>query len=82
MEKDQIFILEDRGVLYINGKDSKEFLQNIITNVKISILSIPDPPKVHRNLTTANTLKSSSASYACAIIQAKEKLALNNVNQN
>ena len=32
MEKDQIFILKDRGVLYINGEDAKEFLQNIITN--------------------------------------------------
>ena len=32
MEKDQIFILKDRGVVYINGKDVKEFLQNIITN--------------------------------------------------
>ena len=27
-----VFILEDRGVLYINGSDSKEFLQNLITN--------------------------------------------------
>ena len=32
MEKDQIFFLKDRGVIYINGKDAKEFLQNIITN--------------------------------------------------
>ena len=32
MEKDQIFILKDRGVVYISGKDVKEFLQNIVTN--------------------------------------------------
>ena len=32
MEKDQIFILKDRGIIYINGKDVKEFLQNIVTN--------------------------------------------------
>tara|TARA_B100000579_G_C22642764_1_gene762275 strand:- start:48 stop:923 length:876 start_codon:yes stop_codon:yes gene_type:complete len=32
MEKDQIFILKDRGVIYINGKDAKDFLQNIVTN--------------------------------------------------
>ena len=32
MEKDQIFILKDRGVVYINGEDSKDFLQNIVTN--------------------------------------------------
>ena len=32
MGKDQIFILKDRGIIYINGKDVKEFLQNIVTN--------------------------------------------------
>ena len=32
MEKDQIFILKDRGIIYINGEDAKEFLQNIVTN--------------------------------------------------
>ena len=32
MKKNQIFILKDRGVVHISGKDSKEFLQNIITN--------------------------------------------------
>ena len=32
MEKDQIFILKDRGVVYISGEDAKEFLQNIVTN--------------------------------------------------
>ena len=31
MENDQI-ILEERGLISINGEDSKEFLQNIITN--------------------------------------------------
>ena len=32
MEKDQIFILKDRGIIYISGGDAKEFLQNIVTN--------------------------------------------------
>ena len=32
MKKNQIFILKDRGIVHISGKDSKEFLQNIITN--------------------------------------------------
>ncbi len=27
-----VYILKDRAILYINGKDSKDFLQNIITN--------------------------------------------------
>ena len=32
MEKDQIFILKDRGVIYISGEEAKDFLQNLITN--------------------------------------------------
>jgi len=27
-----VYILEDRGILYINGEDAKEFLQNLISN--------------------------------------------------
>ena len=27
-----VYILEDRAILYINGEDSKEFLQNLISN--------------------------------------------------
>jgi len=32
MEKDQIILLEDRGLILISGEDAKNFLQNIITN--------------------------------------------------
>ena len=32
MNRNNVYILEDRGFLYINGEDAKEFLQNIITN--------------------------------------------------
>ena len=32
MEKDQIIILENRGLISVTGEDAKEFLQNIITN--------------------------------------------------
>ena len=32
MKKNLINILKDRGVILVSGKDSKEFLQNIITN--------------------------------------------------
>ena len=32
MNLQNVYILEDRGILYINGVDSKEFLQNIISN--------------------------------------------------
>ena len=38
MKKNNVYILEDRGLLYINGEDVKEFLQNIITN-NINIVS-------------------------------------------
>ena len=32
MKKDQIILLEDRGLISITGEDAKNFLQNIITN--------------------------------------------------
>ena len=32
MQKDQIILLEDRGLISITGEDTKNFLQNIITN--------------------------------------------------
>jgi folate-binding protein YgfZ len=32
MEKDQIIILEDRGLIAVEGADAKDFLQNIISN--------------------------------------------------
>ena len=32
MKKDQIILLEDRGLISISGEDTKNFLQNIITN--------------------------------------------------
>ena len=32
MEKDQIILLENRGLISITGEDVKNFLQNIITN--------------------------------------------------
>jgi len=32
MNIQNVYILEDRGILYINGSDAKEFLQNLISN--------------------------------------------------
>ena len=32
MNMQKVYILEDRGILYINGADAKEFLQNMISN--------------------------------------------------
>ena len=31
MNMDEIYILEDRGFIFVNGEDTKDFLQNIIT---------------------------------------------------
>ena len=32
MKRENIYILEDRGIIYINGLDAFEYLQNIISN--------------------------------------------------
>ena len=32
MNTQNVYILEDRGIIYINGTDAKEFLQNLISN--------------------------------------------------
>ena len=32
MKKNNVYILEDRGILYIHGEDCIDYLQNIITN--------------------------------------------------
>ena len=32
MNKKKVYILEDRGILFLQGEDCKEFLQNLITN--------------------------------------------------
>ena len=32
MNKKKVYILEDRGILFVQGKDAKVFLQNLVTN--------------------------------------------------
>ena len=32
MNLEKVYILEDRGILYINGPDSIKYLQNLISN--------------------------------------------------
>ena len=32
MNKNKIYLLEDRGIIYVSGKDAADFLQNIISN--------------------------------------------------
>ena len=64
MEKDQIFILEDRGVLFITGKDTESFLQNIITN---------DITKVSENFSCFASLLSPQGKYLFDFIIIKHK---------
>ena len=54
MEKDQIIILEDRGLISVTGDDAKEFLQNIITN---------DIEKVDKNNSIYSALLSPQGKY-------------------
>ena len=49
INKKFVFILEDRGVLYINGADSNEFLQNLITN---DIYKVNDKNSCYASLLT------------------------------
>ena len=64
MEKDQIFVLKDRGVIYINGADSKNFLQNIITN---------DVSKVNNTYSCFSSLLSPQGKYLFDFIVVKHK---------
>ena len=54
MEKDQIIILENRGLISVTGDDAKEFLQNIITN---------DIKKVSKNNSIFSALLSPQGKY-------------------
>ena len=64
MEKDQIFILEDRGVLFITGKDTESFLQNIVTN---------DITKVSEDFSCFASLLSPQGKYLFDFIIIKHK---------
>ena len=54
MEKDQIIILENRGLISIIGEDAREYLQNIITN---------DIDKVSRSSSIFSALLSPQGKY-------------------
>ncbi len=49
INKNFVFILEDRGVLYISGSDANEFLQNLITN---DIYKVNDKNSCYASLLT------------------------------
>ena len=64
MKKDQIFILKDRGIVYISGEDSKDFLQNIVTN---------DLNKVSNTLSAFSSLLTPQGKYLFDFIIVKHK---------
>ena len=49
MNMDEIYILEDRGFIFVNGEDTKDFLQNIITK---DINAITDNNSVFASILT------------------------------
>ncbi|MDB9936657.1 folate-binding protein [Candidatus Pelagibacter sp.] len=64
MNTQKVYILEDRGILYINGIDAKEFLQNMISN---------DINKVNEDNSCFASLLSPQGKFLFAFIIAKHK---------
>ena len=64
MNKQNIYILDTRSILYINGIDAKEFLQNIISN---------DINKVNDSNTCFAAILSPQGKFLFAFIIAKHK---------
>jgi len=64
MNTQNVYILEDRGILYINGADAKEFLQNLISN---------DINKVNEDNSCFASLLSPQGKFLFAFIIAKHK---------
>ena len=67
MEKDQIILLEDRGLISINGEDAKNFLQNIITN---------DIDKVSSSTSVFSALFTPQGKYLFEFFLIQSKLSL------
>ncbi len=64
MKTNDVYILEDRGLLYVNGEDAKDFLQNIITN---------DVEKVSNNISCFGALLTPQGKYLFDFIIIKHK---------
>ena len=64
MNMQKVYILEDRGILYINGADAKEFLQNLISN---------DISKVTEDNSCFASLLTPQGKFLFAFIIAKHK---------
>ena len=64
MNTQNVYILEDRGILYINGVDAKEFLQNMISN---------DVNKINESHSCFAALLSPQGKFLFAFIISKHK---------
>ena len=64
MNIQNVYILDDRGILYINGSDSKEFLQNLVSN---------DINKVSENNSCFASLLTPQGKFLFAFIISKHK---------
>ena len=64
MNTQNVYILEDRGILYVNGVDAKEFLQNMISN---------DVNKIHESHSCFAALLSPQGKFLFAFIISKHK---------
>jgi len=64
MKNKEVYILDDRSILYINGEDAKEFLQNLISN---------DINKVNENNSCFTSLLSPQGKFLYEFIIVKHK---------
>ena len=64
MNLNDIYTLEERGIIYINGTDAKEFLQNIVTN---------DVEKITDNSSVFSSLLTPQGKYLFDFIIVKHK---------
>ena len=64
MNINKVYILEDRGIIYIHGEDSENFLQNLISN---------DISKINDNFSAFSSLLSPQGKYLFEFIVVKYK---------
>ena len=64
MKTNDIYTLEDRGILYVSGPDTKEFLQNVVTN---------DIEKINDKNTIFSSLLTPQGKYLFDFIITKHK---------
>ena len=64
MNNNKVYILEDRGVIYLSGEDSTNFLQNLISN---------DVNKINESFSTFGALLSPQGKYLFEFLVVKHK---------